>query len=254
MVKVFHKIKIFIAVLVCSLLSGLATARNFPSWGIIHNSTTVASQTIALGVNPAGNLNTPGGSGTTANNANTLNTSPVGSVGTAYKWGGGRPISGNGTNYPAGRYDGTAPGRKWEGWGASGVLPVSGRVVAGTASVDAGGVSANITVKSFVVDSTSIKSTVWISDPADTTKAPLLEVTHVYGPTSGTTNPNLFQALVTITNISGGTLTDVRYRRIMDWDILNNLTTVLTDQVGVAASYASAYTQKIYDSCDNGGS
>ena len=236
------------------LISSVATAQNFPSWGIIHNSTTVANQTIALGVNPAGNLNTPGGSGTTANNANTLNTSPVGSVGTAYKWGGGKPTSGTGTTYPAGWYDGTAPGRKWEGWGASGVLPVSGKAIAGTASVDAGGVSANITVKSFVVDSTSIKSTVWISDPADTSKAPLLEVTHVYGPTSGTTNPNLFQALVTITNISGGTLTDVRYRRIMDWDILNNLTTVLTDQVGVAASYASAYTPKIYDSCDNGGS
>ncbi len=235
-------------------LSSLVHAQGFPTFGIIHNSTTTASQTIALGVNPAGHLNTPTGSGTVANNANTLNSSPAGSVGTAYKWGGGRPLSGSGTNYPAGWYDGTSPGSKWEGWGASGVIPVSNKTISAYASVDAGGISSNITVKSFVVDSTSIKSTVWISDPADPTKTPLLEVTHIYGPTSGPTNPNLFQALVTITNISGGTLTDVRYRRIMDWDMLNNLTTVYTDMVGVAASYASAYTPKVFDACDNGGS
>lgn len=235
------------------ILSGVVSAQNFPSFGIIHNSTTVANQTIALGVNPAGHLNTPTGSGTVANNANTLNSSPPGSVGTAYKWSGGKNSAGGGTNYPAGWYDGTSPGSKWEGWGASGNLPVSGKVISGRASVDAGGISSNITVKSFVVDSTSIKSTVWISDPADPTKAPLLEVTHVYGPTSGVTNPNLFQALVTITNISGDTLTDVRYRRIMDWDMMNNLTTVYTDMVGVASSYASAYTPKVFDACDNGG-
>ncbi len=236
-----------------ALLALGVNAQSLPTFGIIHNSTTTASQTIALGVNPAGHLNTPTGSGTVANNANTLNSSPPGSVGTAYKWGGGKPISGNGTNYPAGWYDGTSPGSKWEGWGASGALPVTAKVISAYASVDAGGISSNITVKSFVVDSTSIKSTVWISDPADLTKAPLLEVTHVYGPTSGTTNPNLFQALVTITNISGGTLTDVRYRRIMDWDMLNNLTTVYTDMVGVAASYGSTYTPKVFDACDNGG-
>ena len=235
-------------------LSSTAQGQSFPSYGIIHNSTTTASQTIALGVNPAGHLNTPNGSGTVANNTNTLATSNPGSVGIAYKWAGGKPSSGNGTNYAAGWWDATSPGSKWEGWGASGNLPVSGKVITGYASVDAGGISTNITVKSFVVDSTSIKSTVWISDPADPTKAPLLEVTHVYGPTSGTTNPNLFQALVTITNISGGTLTDVRYRRIMDWDMMNNLTTVYTDMVGVASSYASTYTPKVFDACDNGGS
>ena len=239
---------------VISLWSALTQAQNFPAYGIIHNSTTTANQTIALGVNPAGHLNTPTGSGTVANNANVLNSTPPGSVGTAYKWSGGKNISGGGTNYPAGWYDGTSPGSKWEGWGASGTLPVSGKAISGYASVDAGGISANITVKSFVVDSTSIKSTVWISDPADPTKAPLLEVTHVYGPTAGVTNPTLFQALVTITNISGGTLTDVRYRRIMDWDMLNNLTTVYSDMVGVASSYASAYTPKVFDACDNGGS
>ena len=244
-----------LAFFLCALtFSPLVGAQGFPSFGIIHNSTITANQTIALGVNPAGHLNTPTGSGTVANNANTLNSSPPGSVGTAYKWGGGKPVSGTGTTYPAGWYDGTSPGRKWEGWGASGVLPISNKVISGYASVDAGGISSNITVKSFVVDSTSIKSTVWISDPADPTKTPLLEVTHIYGPTSGATNANLFQALVTITNISGGTLTDVRYRRIMDWDILNNLTTNFTDMVGVAASYASTYTPKVFDACDNGGS
>jgi hypothetical protein len=45
-----------------SLLSGVVNAQNFPTYGIIHNSTTTADQTIALGVNPEGHLNTPTGS------------------------------------------------------------------------------------------------------------------------------------------------------------------------------------------------
>ncbi|WP_114636753.1 hypothetical protein [Polynucleobacter necessarius] len=234
-------------------LCSLSLAQGFPIYGIIHNSATVANQTIALGVNPAGHLNTPTGSGTVANNANTLNSSPPGSVGTAYKWGGGRSISGGGTNYAAGWYDGISSESKWEGWGASGVLPITNKVISGYASVDAGGISSNITVKSFVVDSTSIKSTVWISDPADPTKLRFLRLLTFTGQLVDPQNPNLFQALVTITNISGGTLNDVRYRRIMDWDMLNNLTTVYTDMVGAASSYASAYTPKVFDACDNGG-
>lgn len=100
------------------------------------------------------------------------------------------------------------------------------------------------------MDATSIKSTVWI---LDTSGAPMLEVTHLYGPTIGVTNKYLFQALVTITNISGGTLQDVRYRRIMDWDILDNMTQVNVDHYGVAASALGA-TPKVFEACDNGGS
>lgn len=223
--------------------AGFTTNPNFPKYAIIHNSTILKDQSLLLGVNQAGNLNTPKGSGTVGNNANTLNAG--GSVGIAYKWGGGG-------SYSAGWYDSTSPGKMWEGWGVSGKDSISKNITSGYASVDAGGVSANIVVKSFVVDDTSIKSTVWIMDSAGT--SPLFEVTHVYGPTIGATNKNLFQALVTVTNISGGTLDDVRYRRIMDWDILDNTTTVYTDQVGVANSFASTFTPKIYDSCDNGGS
>lgn len=228
-------------------LDSPAGAQNLPAWGIIHNSTTVANQILALGVNPQGNLNTPNGSGTVSNNTNTLNAS--GSVGTAYKWAGGKSISGNGKTYPAGWYDGTSPGQKWEGWGVS---AIDSRNVAtyGSASVASGGVH-NVVVKSFVVDSTSIKSTVWVNDSSG---APMLEVTHSYGPTSGSTNQNLFQALVTITNISGGTLKDLRYRRSMDWDILDNLTGVYVDHQGVANSFGSSNTPKIVDACDNGGS
>ena len=237
----------FYAFLIFTCCCTFASAQNLPAWGIIHNSTTTANQVLALGVNQQGHLNTPNGSGTTANNTNTLNAN--GSVGTAYKWVGGRPTSGNGKTYPAGWYDGTSPGQKWEGWGAS---AIDSRNVAtyGSASVASGGIR-NVTVKSFVVDGTSIKSTVWINDSSG---APMLEVTHSYGPTSGTTNPNLFQALVTITNISGGTLKDMRYRRSMDWDILDNLTGVYVDHQGVANSYGSANTPKISDACDNGGS
>src|SRR5487761_2385325 len=179
----------------CSLSFCVQAAQNnFPPYGIIHNSTVTANQTLALGVNPEGHLNTPSGSGASVN-ANTLNAG--GSVGTAYHWGGGRPISSRpGTMpcpygqscpvYPAGWYAGTAPGKMWEGWGAS---AIDSRNVPtyGSASVDSGGVT-NVTVKSFVVDSTSIKSTTWINDSSG---APMLEVPHLYGPTSGSTNPNL---------------------------------------------------------------
>ena len=238
---------LLLCVVFCILGSRELLAQTFPAYGIIHNTTVTANQVLALGVNPQGNLNTPKGSGTVANNANTLNAG--GSVGTAYKWAGGKPAVGNGTNYPAGWYDATSPGKMWEGWGAS---AIDSRNVAtyGFASIDSGGVS-NVTVKSFVVDNTSIKSTVWINDSSG---SPMLEVTHVYGPTIGATNNNLFQGLVTITNISGGTLRDVRYRRAMDWDILDNLTGVYIDHSGVAASYSSANYPKVWNSCDNGGS
>ena len=42
---------------------------SFPKFGIIHNSLIPAEQTIMLGINPAGNLNTPDNSGTAATNS-----------------------------------------------------------------------------------------------------------------------------------------------------------------------------------------
>ena len=244
---------------------------SFPPYGIIHNSLIKSDQKIALGVNQHGNLNTPVGTGTDANNTKTLNTnlssnidpgSSPGAVGIAYYWEGCGPKSpylkkcNNSTTltYPAGWYDGTSPGARWEGWGAGAVDDKTANAFgfaffgSENPSVDL----PNLVLKSFIVDATSIKSTVWV---LDSSQVPMLEVTHVYGPTSGATNKYLFQALVTVTNISGGELRDVRYRRVMDWDIIENMTGVNVDLYGVVASSdSSSLPPKAFQVCDNGGS
>lgn len=247
-----------------------AWSQTFPSWGIIHNSLDKKYQTIALGVNPQGNLNTPVGTGTDANNAKTLNSnlpskpgSPgtaTGAVGIAYNWLGYTKQNKYDpkATYLPGWYDGTSPGIMWEGWGVSAVddrmMKVSGYASLGSQANLQSPVLpnvTNVTVKSFVVDDTSIKSTVWINDSSG---LPMLEVTHLYGPTSGKTNQTLFQSLVTITNISGGTLGDVRYKRTMDWDILNNTGSINSDHTGVENSKKSENLPRVLTACDNGGS
>ncbi|MGV0998928.1 MAG: pilus assembly protein [Fluviibacter sp.] len=241
----------------------------FPAFGIIHNSLIKADQSIMLGVNPYGNLNTPDGSGTAATNTlnqakdsrgNTLQYVNSGSVGISYYWPAG-PQRRNystgalisGAYYIPGWYDSTSQGNKWEAWGAG---AVDNRNQQAWASISAyvgqskATALTTMTVKSFTVDATSVKSTVWIND---TSGLPMLEVTHLYGPTAGATNKNLFQGLVTITNISGGTLTDVRYRRTMDWDVIENVMNPLVDAVGVRSSYNGTNFPKIWSYCDNGG-
>ena len=250
------------------LSNQVAAQSSFPSFGIIHNSLVTAEQSIMLGVNPYGNLNTPDGSGKAANNTlnqakdskgNTLQYVNSGSVGISYYWPGAQrrnPSTGalmTDTYYPLGWYDSTSQGNKWESWGAG---AIDNRNQKAWASISAhigqskATASTTMTVKSFTVDATSVKSTVWIND---TSGLPMLEVTHLFGPTAGATNKNLFQGLVTITNISGGTLTDVRYRRNMDWDVLENVFTPSVDAVGVRSSYMGTNYPKIWSYCDNGG-
>lgn len=212
--------------------------QEFSDYGIIHNLESTASQTLALGVNKEGHLNTPRGSGVPSNNAHTLNSS--GAVGLAYSWSGG----GSG---PSGWYDGIAYGGMQEGWGAS-AIDVKNIATYGAASVDSGGI-VNVAVKNFVVDSTSVKSTTQINDSVG---IPMLEISHLYSPTTGSTNATLFQALVVITNISGATLRDVRYRRTVDWDLNNNTTAIYADQSGAAIATSSTAVPKIIDACSNG--
>ena len=106
----------------------------------------------------------------------------------------------------------------------------------------------NVQVKNFVVDTTSILSTVWIMDSKGN---PMLEVNQRYGPSLEAPD-QLFQGVVTISNISGGSLTDIRYRRVMDWDAPpNGLSNAFVTNSGVASSLASALPHVIYAG-DNG--
>lgn len=137
---------------------------------------------LAIGVNEQGHLNTADGH--VAVNA--------GTTGIAYDYDG------------AGFKDATSPGCDCEGWG------VSASDSSGYANVDVGGV-VNLTVDNFTSTGTSITSEVSL------TSLPGLSVTQVYSESPKT--DRLFLNNVTITNMTGDTLSDVRYVRVMDWDI-----------------------------------
>jgi hypothetical protein len=203
----------------------------FEESAIIYNSTTVEEQQIALGIRKEGQMG--------ARLGNIAENAP--DTGIAYKFDGSLSQGSK-----SGWQDATTPGCLCEGWGA-GFVDRVGRQSHGRANESRGGVQ-NIEFKSFVSDETSITSTVWIKDSLDQT---VLEVTHRFGPAAKVPGA-LFQALVTMTNISGDSLQDVRYNRTMDWDVppteFNEYVTIK----GAAASAASPNTPKILYSGDNG--
>ena len=203
----------------------------FEESGIIYNSTVASEQKIALGIRKEGQMG--------AYNPNIARNARY--TGIAYKFDGSRS-----QGYKSGWYDATTPGCLCEGWGA-GFVDRTGRRTYGRANQAVGRVS-NIEVKSFVTEATSITSTVWIKDSSG---KPVLEVTHRFGPAANVPGA-LFQALVTMTNISGDTLRDVRYNRTMDWDVhpteFNERVTIK----GTQASAASLDTPKVLNSGNNG--
>lgn len=140
--------------------------------------------TIALGVNDQGHLNTAVGN--VAVNATR--------TGLAFK-------------FPDDAFrDATSPGCFCEGWGVS----VNG-ATAGGANVSVGGVF-NLTVDSFTSTASTATSSVHL------TSLPGLTVTHAYSPADNAPGA-LFKAVVTITNTTGATVNDLKYVRVMDWDV-----------------------------------
>ena len=217
-------------------------ATTYPAYGIIYNSTVVANRKIALGINPEGHLNA--GTNLTTNGAS-------GSMGIANYWANSwRDLGGQ--QYNAGWADATSPGWPCEGWGVSATdaygIPKSGHAQVKFSSCNNNQGVVNVAVKNFVVDTTSILSTVWIMDSKGN---PMLEVNQRYGPSLEAPD-QLFQGVVTISNISGGSLTDIRYRRVMDWDAPpNGLTDAFVSNSGVAASVSAALPHVLYAG-DNG--
>lgn len=138
---------------------------------------------IKIGVNDEGHLNYSDG------------TAPLNSG----AWGVAYDFAGNGTGYR----DATSPGCYCEGWGVA-----VNNSVSGGANVQAG--TFNVSVNSFSSDASTATSAVRL------TSLPGLTVTHAYAPSS---NASLFQATVTIANNTGAAVTDVTYRRVMDWDV-----------------------------------
>jgi len=212
---------------------------------IIYNSTIVSEQKIALGVNPRGHLNTQveeDGGVNIVQNAYYTGVAykyPVGSPRARLDYSGPDPITSSKW------YDAIAPGCQCEGWGAGGVDKY-GNQFRGYANGSSG--ISNVTVVNFTYDTSSIESVTVIKDSAGD---PALQVKHVYGPSPLATD-KLFEAVVTITNISGAEVTDVRYNRSMDWDIPDSEFSERVTIGGVTASAASASKPRVKYSGNNG--
>ena len=119
---------------------------------------------------------------------------------------GGAPSSGTGTTTVGLRYlptgsESTAPGCLCEGWGvADSILNLAGYANNSEGTDGLAGVS-------FTSDASTATAVV--------NAAGIFEVTHAYAPTA---TPFLYNAKVTIKNISSS-VTNVLYRRVMDWDV-----------------------------------
>jgi hypothetical protein len=138
---------------------------------------------IELGVNQQGNMNVPGGS-VASNEPTTL----------------------VGLRYIPTNADAASPGTPAEGWGVSVVF--SQENVTGYANVGIDGV-VNLSVVSFTHTADSAVATVDVGTT--------LEVTHDFHPIQSTLN--LYEVTITITNLTNQTIQDLRYRRVVDWDI-----------------------------------
>ncbi len=167
-----------------AIAAGMFAATGAQAGTVIYNTGSAATGTVALGVNDQGHLNTDPNI--------TVN---AGQTGLAYK-------------FPDGAWrDATSPGCYCEGWGVS----VNG-TTSGYANVSINGV-VNLTAGApVVVADTSVKTSTTL------TSLPGLSVTHAYSAADNAPGA-LFKSVVTITNTTGATVNDVKYVRVMDWDV-----------------------------------
>lgn len=152
---------------------------------VIYNTGVAGTASIALGVNDDGSLNTAPNITTNAS-----------ATGLAYK-------------FPDGSFqDATAPGCLCEGWGVS----VNG-TTSGYANVSTDGGPNNLTfgAATGVTGST-------VTTTTSLTSLPGLSVVHSYAPADNAPGA-LFKSVVTITNTTGAAVTDLKYVRVMDWDV-----------------------------------
>lgn len=155
---------------------------------VIYNTGNAATATVALGVNDDGSLNTT--PNVVLNSART---------GLAYKMTGG----------PAGTgfYDSTSPGCYCEGWGVS-----VNNTTSGFANVSTDGGANNLLYGAATnVTGSTVTTTAALASLSG------LTVKQEYAVSSNTSA--LFKNTVTITNNTGATVNNVKYVRVMDWDV-----------------------------------
>jgi hypothetical protein len=163
-----------------------------PAPAIIDNGT------VQLGIHPEGHLNVSGGTNSMPSDSTSI-------VGLRY-------IPTNGES--------TAPGCLCEGWGVANADEETGSF-SGYANIDSDGGVRFLTA----LPETGVTSTEGHTKPESVGSAyksvvqttnGRLKVTHDYKPSS---SANLYNVEVTIENLSSEAVGDLRYRRVMDWDI-----------------------------------
>ena len=212
--------------LLASAALGLATALSALSpqvaqaevGAVIYNNADPSLASVALGVNDAGHLNF----------SDPLGFSPVnaGATGLSYR-------------FPDGTWrDATSPGCLCEGWGVAVTDPFGSRV-AGWVNQSSG--SGGLKGGTFGSTTTTASSFIQLADyPVD--------IGHFYGVSLV---PNVFQGNVTITNSGTETVTDVVYRRVLDWDVPPTEFFEYVSHFGVESNLESA-GGKVRFASDNG--
>jgi type IV pilus assembly protein PilY1 len=164
---------------------GVFTLGSAQAGTIIYNTGNAATATVALGVNNDGSLNS----------SDPSITSNASATGLAFR-------------FPDGSWrDATAPGCLCEGWGVS-----VNNSLSGFANVDVDGGTNGLTVGALSnVTGSSVTTTTGL------TALPGLTVKQEYRVAAATSS--LFEVRVTISNNSGFGVNDVKYVRVMDWDV-----------------------------------
>jgi type IV pilus assembly protein PilY1 len=175
-----------------AVLGGAALCVGVPaSAAIIYNTGNADTATVALGINDEGHLNVEAGS-IVENSART---------GLAYKF---AAAAGAGPTWQ----DATSPGCYCEGWGVS-----VNNAVSGYGNVDTDGGVTNLSlIGAPVVTPSTFTTTTGL------TSLPGLTVRHAYAPADNAPEA-LFKVEVTIRNDTNEAVDNVKYVRVMDWDV-----------------------------------
>jgi hypothetical protein len=121
-----------------------------------------------------------------------------------------------------------------EGWGVAD--PASS--VTGHTNADPSDPPVNVTVESFIRFATEARSVVRIGST--------FRVTHNFRPLPSPQTQNLYEITVTIENISALNLTNVLYRRVLDWDIEPTRVHEIVTAVGTADATGTIATSNAF--------
>lgn len=204
-----------------AILGGVCFAGQAAADAVIYNTGDAATASVALGVFDGGHLNVTDPTGF-------LSTSNAGAVGLAFK-------------FPDGTWrDATAPGCLCEGWGFS---ATDGGGAAHTAGLSVANSSpGNLTVGASATDAAAGTGSFFVSS-ASMTSLPGLSISQSYSAADKAPG-TLFKNVVSITNTTGSTISDLRYTRVMDWDVPP---TEFSEYVTIQGTATTTFLERSHD-------